>query len=199
MSGLALTDSSLHIIYIPGLGDFYGPARKFFFIFWASTRYHRTVECIDVDWEGEPELPPKLRRIEAAIKIAETQGKEVVLIGESAGAVLALLTYASHPRLKRVVTLCGVSSPDIPLGPGVIKRASALPRAIERLKKTRLPKTPGVMHSFRAYFDPVIAKEFSIAQGATEHVVPSSGHMPTILFCLSGYSRKLLRIVVASS
>lgn len=194
MSGSKKTQSKYHIIYIPGVGDFYGPARKLFLRTWISR--HRTVECVDVDWEGEPQLAPKIKRIESAIAAAEKRGDEIVVIGESAGAVLALLVYARQLHLRHIVTLCGIANAGVPTGPHMLKRASALPRAIDALKKAQLPRKSGVLHSYRARYDPIIAKEFSIAKTAEEHVVPCFGHMPTIAFCLSVYWRVILRRVL---
>lgn len=175
--------SNTHVIYLPGLGDKYDSLRSKALKWWP--RFHDvSAELVPMNWSTEVELQPKIQRVESAIRRAKVDSKEVVVIGESAGAAIALISDSSE--VKKVLTICGVANGAIQIGDGYAKRAAALRPAVDELRKRevadRLPKN---IHSFRAVFDEVVYKKHSVAQGATEHVLWIVGHMITIFMALT--------------
>lgn len=172
-----------HIIYIPGLGDKYDNVRKKALKWWP--RFHGvSAELVPMNWSIESELAPKIQRLESAIRRAAVDGKQVVLVGESAGAAVALLSDTTE--VKKVITICGVANGAIQIGEGYAKRAAALRPAVDELRKREKSNSLHKnIHSFRASFDEVVYKKHSVAKGATEHVLWSPGHMITIILGLT--------------
>lgn len=125
-------------------------------------------------------MESKLGRITDAIDRIKGGGR-LVLIGESAGASLALHAAASDSRVTRVITLCGVARPDTPVSAHLRRRAPALNDGVDSLR--------GVydmdVHCVRAAVDGVVNKRYSVVKGAKEHVIWSVGHLPTISLCLT--------------
>lgn len=125
-------------------------------------------------------MESKLDRITAAINQVPDNSR-IVLIGESAGASLALHVAANDPRVARVITLCGVASPDTPVSGYLRRRAPALSEAVDSLNESYDTD----VHSVRAIVDGVVAKRYSVVRGANEHVIWSIGHLTTIALCLT--------------
>lgn len=167
-----------YVIYIPGLGDQYGHLRKLAlktWRLWGVTAIHQTIT-----WYDGAGMESKLAKISAAIKQVPTDG-HVVLVGESAGATLALHAATRDSRVLRVITLCGVARPDTPIAPSLRKKAPALAEATDTLPISF--KTD--VHSVRAAVDPVVNKRYSSTEDATRHVIWSVGHLTTITLCLT--------------
>src|SRR3546814_5836495 len=55
--------------------------------------------------------------------------ERIVLVGESAGASLALHTAAVDTRVSKVITLCGVAVPTTPVSARLRRKAPALDQA----------------------------------------------------------------------
>lgn len=179
--------NSYHIIYIPGLGDGYDNIRIRALKTWPFL-YKISTELVPMNWSSEPGLQPKLQRVEAAIRRAEVDGKKVVLIGESAGAAVALKAYAGGADLHKLITVCGVANPKIPIGESFARRAPALPKAVEDLQRTNLSKNTTILHSYRAAYDEVISSSNTVTPGASVHTLWSLGHLITIALCLTLFS-----------
>lgn len=167
-----------YIIYIPGLGDHYGRFRSIALAtwrLWGVRTYHQVIT-----WYDGGDMESKLAMIKQAIDDAP-KNTRLVLIGESAGAALALHAATRHPRVDRVITLCGVSRPDTPISNYLRRKAPALHQAVETLPETFHTD----VHSVRAAVDHVVGKRYSSTADATRHVVWSMGHLTTIVLCLT--------------
>lgn len=125
-------------------------------------------------------MESKLERISKAIDQVEGKNR-LVLIGESAGASLALHVGANDSRVTRVITLCGVARPDTPVSSYLRRRAPALNEGVDSLNESYSID----VHSVRAVADGVVAKRYSVVKGAKEHVIWSIGHLTTIALCLT--------------
>jgi len=113
----------------------------------------------------------------------------VVLVGESAGATLALHAAARHPDLRRVITLCGVARRNTPIAARLRRKAPALDTAVATLPEQFV--APVV--SLRAAVDHVVGARYSSAVGAETRVIWSIGHLLTISLCLTLLSPYLIR------
>ncbi|MES2876639.1 MAG: alpha/beta hydrolase [Patescibacteria group bacterium] len=169
-----------HIIYIPGLGDRYDGFRSAALKTWRL--WNVTTEYVPITWYDGESLVSKLNRIEAAIERTPAD-VNLVLIGESAGATLAL-HMATHARVDRVITLCGVARGNTPVSSYLRRRAPALNEGVNGL--TDAYNTD--VQSVRAVIDGVVGKKYSVVSGATEHVIWSIGHLTTIALCLTLYA-----------
>ena len=167
-----------HIIYIPGLGDRYDGFRSRALKLWSL--WGVTATHVPITWYDGGDLQSKLEYVQRAIDRAPDDAR-IVLIGESAGATLALHAAQADSRIKRVVTLCGVARPSTPVSSYLRRRAPALNQAVDTL-----PTVSGVdVQCVRAFVDGVVNKKYSVIPGAKEHVVWSVGHLTTIVLCLT--------------
>lgn len=167
-----------YIIYIPGLGDQYGWFRSLAlqgWQLWGVRTYHQAIT-----WFDGANMESKMSMIKSAVDTAP-QGVRIVLIGESAGAALALHAAMRDERIERVITLCGVARRDAPISGHLRRKAPALSQAVNALPLT----FSADVHSVRAIIDGVVGKRYSSAAGATRHVVWSIGHLTTIVLCLT--------------
>src|SRR5665648_522378 len=98
-----------HIIYISGLGNRYDGLLLFLLFFWHV--FGVKTEFVAMKWYGGTSYQEKFDRVIATIERAEAKGYTVLLIGESAGASMAMNVFAQRDSLHRLVSLCGVNSP----------------------------------------------------------------------------------------
>ncbi len=169
------------IIYIPGLGDRYDTFRAFALQFWKLWGVQASL--VPIKWYDGESLESKLARVTAAIDQVPP-GQTIVLVGESAGASLALHASARHERISGVITLCGVTRNFTPISSYLRKRAPALDEAVNTL-----PNDFNVdVHSLRAVIDGVVGSKYSSTSNATRHIIWSVGHLSTIFLCLTVYA-----------
>lgn len=180
-----------HVIYIPGLGDSADDFRRKGLKIWSLFAGIST-ELVPSNWLSEPTVDEKLARIHSAIERAYVDGKKVVLVGESGGAASALVAAAHSAHVSKVVTICGVTSPRMTIGPAYRRRAPALQQMVHSLHGL---KQTAKLHSIRGLIDTTVLKKYSVAEGAKEHVFLTIGHMTTIVLCLTLLSPLVIRIV----
>jgi pimeloyl-ACP methyl ester carboxylesterase len=166
------------VLYIPGLGDRYDGFRRWALRSWKL--WGVDARLVPITWYDGGSMTSKLGRISDAIGQV-SDDRRLVLIGESAGASLALHAGAKDSRVTRVITLCGVARPDTPVSAYLRRRAPALNEGVNDLKESY-----GMdVHSVRAAADGVVGKRYSVIRGAKEHVIWSVGHLTTISLCLT--------------
>jgi hypothetical protein len=178
-----------HIIYIPGLGPTYDPARRFALKFWRLGGV--STELVEMAWKDGDSFDTKYRAVVKSIEKARTLNRKVVLIGESAGASMALVAASNISAVRGCITLCGVSLPSTPIATPLRRASPALDEAVGRLKNVAIT-VPLV--SLRSAFDPVIGKKYSTAKGAKPHIIWSVGHMTTIILCMTLYAPYVIKI-----
>lgn len=94
-----------HIIYIPGFGTKSDPARRSALRRWKGSNTHVTFVPMRWDDTGET-YEQKYERVAEAI--AHAKSDKIVLVGESAGGAMALLTFSRvSDRVDQVFTVCG--------------------------------------------------------------------------------------------
>jgi pimeloyl-ACP methyl ester carboxylesterase len=175
------------VLYIPGLGDHYDSFRRLALRSWKL--WGVDARLVPITWYDGGSMESKLKRINDAIETTQ-QNSRVVLIGESAGASLALPMAVKDARVTRVITLCGVATPDTPVSRYLRRRAPALSDAVNSLDE----EYAADIHSVRAFADGVVNKRYSVVRGAKEHVLWSIGHLTTIGLCLTFYAPILCAI-----
>lgn len=169
------------VVYIPGLGDRYDTFRAWALRSWKLWNVNATY--VPIRWYDGNSMESKLGLIQRAIDKIPT-GTRIVVIGESAGATLALHTAQRDKRVARVITLCGVASNSTPVSNYLRRRAPALDQAVSSLHEDMSLD----VHSVRAVIDGVVGKKYSSTEHAKRHVVWSVGHLPTIALCLTIYA-----------
>lgn len=181
-----------HLIYIPGLGDHYDGLRRTALYMWGF--WGVSTELVPMQWYGGDSYQACFNRILAAIKRAEEKGYQVTLIGESAGASMAINVATAQPNLHGLITLCGVAHPHATVSPLIRKKSPAFNESLSYLAVS-LPKlNMATTHCVRSLFDFVVGKQVSLIEGAHHHTIWSGGHLLAISLCLSLYSGYVVRI-----
>lgn len=171
------------VIYIPGLNDRADVARRYALKLW---RLHGVKALlVPMRWYGnEPYSKKKIRILEAIDKV-EKQGYTVSLIGESAGASIAINIAAEHPSLHALATIAGVASPNATVSPSIYARSPVFKESMQNLQTSLYQLQPNNIITFSAKRDSVVNKKYSVINGATNITLPTAGHFFTIMACLT--------------
>jgi pimeloyl-ACP methyl ester carboxylesterase len=184
---------TVHIIYISGFGSSYDGIRRFLLKFWRV--YGVSTQFVSSKWSDGQSYTSKLRRINAAID--QNTDKRVVLLGESAGASLAINVYATRPNdLYRAMSLCGKNSGANTVAARVYAKNPAFKESI-RLSDAVVPKlNQNERKNFTSVYplkDFLIPVHETILPGSRKVRIWSFGHLTSILLSLSLYSFIIVR------
>jgi len=180
-------------LYIPGLGDHYDNGRSLALKGWQL--WGVKARLLPIKWYNDGTYDAKLTLVRESVRAARQQGYKVSLIGESAGASLALNAAAELPEIHRIVLVAGVNSSKLPISPRYNTRAPAFVESAGRVSRSLEAIDRSKIHTVRALWDPVVSPHFNDIQGAHEHVIFSSGHFTTIVLCLSVLSGFIAHII----
>lgn len=183
-----------YIIYIPGLGDHYDGLRQRSLSWWRI--FGVKTELVPMQWyDGKPHAD-KQQLLHHAINKALNNGYRVSLVGESAGASIAMAAFADDNRLHRLVTLCGVIDPDAVVSPKIYRRGPAFKTAMANLSQiNRSNLGSRRVTVITSLYDPVVSQKTNIIPGNRPIRIPSIGHLVTITLCLTIYSLVVIRQV----
>jgi pimeloyl-ACP methyl ester carboxylesterase len=168
----------LNIIYIPGLGDKTAYGQQLITHTWRL--YGVRARCERMLWAKDVQFAPKLQRLLDRIDELHQQGKEVALVGSSAGASAALVAFAQRQDvIKGVVCLCGkINNPDT-IGPAVYAENPAFQLSMREVQKA-LPllndEARQRIMSIHPKQDNTVPIADTIIPGAIEAIIPTAGH-----------------------
>lgn len=182
------------ILYIPGLGDSYDRFRSR--ALWSWARSGLSVQLVPMRWYDRGDLSSKRTKVDKAIDAAVEQGKTVYLVGESAGASLAIDALASRPEVAGLLTLCGVDTAEAPVAPSLKQRAPAFAEALNELPRALKGLDTAKVSTVSSLWDPVVNIRYSSLAGADNHRLPSIGHIVTIALGLTVFRRKLIKLLL---
>lgn len=182
-----------YIIYISGLGDHYDTVRAFFLRLWYI--YGVKTRLVPMQWYGDGSYEQKVRQIKQAISAAQQAGYAVSLIGESAGASIALNVAAATPTLHRVVTLAGVNSSVMPISPVTRRRSPAFDVSAMNIGASLKLLDISRIHTISAASDSIVPARYSTIPGAHNHRIWSVGHIATIILSISLLSGYIVSII----
>ena len=172
---------SLHLIYVPGLGDQNVSSQQ-----WAVNTWHRygvTAELVQMNW-ASGDWEPKLERILTSIDAAVHDGKAVGLVGASAGASAVINAYAARREsVVGVVLIAGKVNRPETVGHGYKSKNPAFWTSINQcqLSLAKLDDSDRKrILSRRGLLDEVVLPADNIIPKAHNHRVPSIGHVITI-------------------
>lgn len=148
-----------------------------------------------MQWYGGGDLSARYDAVTAAIDRAQLDGQRVVLIGESAGASLAINVAARRPDIDGLMTICGIVSPRAEVSAVIRKKSPAFNRSLGELERALGELDVAMVCNVRAIVDSVVPKQSSVIPGARRRVVWSVGHLATITLCLSVYGGLLIYFV----
>ena len=173
-------EPALCYIYLPGLGDRFDPLRRFLLRRWKSAT------LIPMIWSSEEGLQQKYTRILEVIRRLDKS--TVVLVGESAGATIAITLLSRHPELiSRVVTVSGFNHGSEAILPSRRRRNPALYEASQRAEASfeHMPKgSRERITTVYSVFDCVVGAKYSRLEGVAERILYTPGHMASIGYIL---------------
>jgi len=178
-----------HIIYIPGLGDRNDGIRAFFLKYWQI--FGVRTQLVPMQWNDGASYDEKYDDVVRAIKAAQAEGFRVSLVGESAGASMAMNVFAKDTSLHRIVSLSGVNSHRTPISPHLFAKSPAFEQSVSNLHQSQQRSVVDRKHqisSITALVDATVPVKVNKIKMVRSFRVPSIGHVPTILLCLSIYS-----------
>jgi hypothetical protein len=176
---------SIHVIYIPGLGDRdnkVGLQRK---LISSWQLWGVEPELFQMRWDDTEPWQPKFKRLIARIDELSKEGKQIALVGASAGASAVINAFAARKsNILGCVLIAGkVNRPEV-IGKRYRKKNLAFitsaydcPEALKSLSN----KDRKRILSRYALADELVYKPDSHIPGSHNQIVPSVGHAFTIL------------------
>ena len=174
-----------HLIYIPGLGDGYDVMRRVGLMTWRL--WGVTTELVPMQWYGGGSIDARYDALSGAIDRALLKGRRVVLVGESAGASLAINVASHLLDIYGLMTICGITNPRAEVSSVIRKKSPAFNQSLARLGKDVSKLDLSVVCNIRAIVDHVVPRRSSVIPGAKRRTIWSVGHVATIALCLSVY------------
>jgi hypothetical protein len=186
-------------ILLPGLGDqkpifgwFYRRVEKLW------RRSGVDAQVCQMNWISDESFESKLARVKRVIEAERRKGREVVVVGASAGAAIGMV--AAHEQGTRFVSICGLLKlkADDYRNPAYthtswFRAAEAAERVIAGLgqaeKKRVLTLTPSI--------DKVIEPERERIDGAENITMRVKGHLAGIVLGLVVYRKQITRFVTS--
>lgn len=185
-----------HIIYIPGLGDYYNGFRRVLLSTWRL--YGVTVKYMPMDWYQGGGYDQREARIKQAVIQAQQQGRTVSLVSESAGGSIALNVFSEDKSIYRLVSICGVNSSTTPISPRIYARSPAFQAAVEKLAVS-LPTITDERRRevvvLTSLYDGTVKPSDSALRGARAHRIFAVGHIVAITVCLLFYGAWVTRFI----
>ena len=173
----------LHIIYIPGLGDVQEPQGQLRAIS-GWPKYGVEAEMFRMRWADKEPWEPKFKRLLTRVDKLVAEGKDVGLVGVSAGASAAINVFAAR---KDVIVGCvliagKVNRPNF-IGTQTRRENPAFfqsATACEQSLKTLTPADRQRILSRYGVIDMRVSRTDSHIPGARNRTIPSLGHFLTI-------------------
>lgn len=180
-------------LYIPGLGDHYDAGRSWALKAWKL--WSIEVNLLPVKWYDGGTYAEKLQLVVRAIRDANSKGYKVTLIGESAGASLALNAAAMFPDIHRIILIAGVNSAELPISPHLKQRSPSFAESARMLATSLDTIDPKKIHTIKGLVDSVVSPRYNDIPDARSHTFLSFGHLVTIALSLSVFSFFVARII----
>lgn len=180
------------ILYIPGLGDQYDWFRLASLKCWRIWGVH--TQLVPMKWYGGGSFESSWDSIKKAVDSAKANGDKVFVIGESAGATMAIHT-AAHLPIDAFATLCGVTNPNASISSSIFARSPSFKQSVQKLQSSLdiLKDKPVPALRFIAWLDTVVTPSVNTLSGARTIRLPSIGHIITNKFALTIFSFLVVR------
>jgi dienelactone hydrolase len=172
----------LHVIYITGLGDHKVDGQQKAISKWRW--WGVEPELFQVGWADKEPWESKLKRLLTRIDDLRAQGKQVGLVGASAGASALINAYAARKdQLVGAVCIAGKINRPERIGkryraqnPAFITSAYDCEKALQTIEPAHRKR----ILSRYAVYDGVVFMKDSHVPGVHNRLSPTIGHVPTI-------------------
>ena len=186
---------TIHILYLSGFGAKHDSFRLRALSHWRFRGV--TVELVPMRWESDEAFEQKIARLDQAIDRAV--GKQIVLLGESAGGSVAVHMYARRPDdFYKVMTLCGKNSHPETVGESYYQRSPAFRTSMQRLNDAIATLTLEQRQQFvsiHPLYDPVVPVRETLLPGCRQVRLWLAGHFFTIVIGLTILSPIIIRTI----
>ena len=181
------------VIYIPGLGDDVSIRNRL--LSWWNFKDVQ-VKLIPMNWYGDDQNFNKkqaivLRAFDKAIQ----DGYTVSLIGESAGASMALNVAALRPVFHRVITIAGLNDTNTDISPSIRGRSPSFLHSVHAIRTAMEKLDVSRVHTIRGLIDSTVYARHTRISGAHNHFVPGIGHLITIGLCLTLFAPYVIKLI----
>lgn len=174
--------SRLAVIYIPGLGDHNPRGQRFVVQSWRL--WGVEAELFHVNWGDGKAWQPKFERLLKQIDDLAAAGKQVALVGASAGAGAVINAYAARPKaIQGCVLIAGKVNDPAGIGPryrngnpAFIDSANQVPASLEKLGAEERRRILSIF----SILDPVVPRQDSRIPGVRNRYTVVIGHSSTI-------------------
>lgn len=181
------------VIYIPGLGDDVTVRNKL--LSWWHFKDVQ-VTLVPMNWYGaDQDFHKKQEAVLQAIDEAIDNGFTVSVIGESAGASMALNVAALRPAVRRVITIAGLNDTFTDISPSISSRSPSFIQSVRAIETAMKTLDLDRIHTIRALADFTVYARHTRIRGAHNHILPTIGHLVTIGLCLTVFSPYVIRLI----
>jgi dienelactone hydrolase len=173
--------TQLHVIYVPGLGDFRARGQEVAVKLWRH--YGVAPEMIRMYWQTAEPWKTKLQRLLDRIDTLHTAGYQVALVGSSAGATAVIAAFAARPTIVGCVVIVGKVNHPASIGGAYRAKNPALVTASQDCERALRSLPPAMrlrIQSRYAALDEVVRQSDSHIPGARNRRLFSIGHSLTI-------------------
>lgn len=182
-------------IYLPGLGDRFDGLRQFALRGWRS----RSLDVIFVpmNWDDtDDSLEDKLARVKQAI---DTSQGRAVLVGESAGAPVALVAQSKFSgRVDLVATICGMNQHASQVRPSIYARHPAFRDTMlqaDEVVNGLSDRDKKHINIFYSRNDQTVSPEHTLIAGVRSGSIWMPVHMLAIALYLTVLKRRVITAI----
>lgn len=171
------------VVYIPGLGDRKLRGQQFLVATWRWWGVEPII--FQMKWADKEPFAPKFARLLHLIDELHEQGKDISIVGTSAGATAAIHAFAARKEVVRgIVVICGKINRPETIGKAYRRKNPAFGEAADKVQfslDTLDFKTDrSRIYARYAIFDELIPTADSKVTGARNQTVLGIGHAVTI-------------------
>lgn len=191
-------------LYIPGVGDRRQELNWLQSSFLATWRlYGFSARLFVMDWKSTRSFDDRFDELLELIDRLHAEGREVSLVGASAGAATVLLALRERSKvLQGIVTICGQIGGTAALHGGAAQqnpRFGTSFAALREMVPTMSSELRGRVLTLRPRHDRIVPVREAMLDGATNYQMPISGHMAGIGFGLLIEGYRIARFLKSRS
>lgn len=171
-----------HYIYIPGLNDRLDLLRRFVLLRWKNA--DSRVILVPMHWSDKTETyEQKYDRLQEVINRVD-EDDTLILVGESAGGSMALLTYMRLPsKIHSVITICGYNHGSVDIHEHHRRNSPALFTAVQETEKHLPAMSPEMRRRITTIYstkDTVVTPDHTRIDGSMWIEMNTPGHLKNI-------------------
>ena len=175
------------LIYVPGIGDDIGFVQSTLVRLW---RLRGVVGITHVmPWDGPSEYDVRAKRLLKLISAENRSGKQVVLVGASAGASAVINAYlAERPSVAAVVLICPKINDSTNIGAKILKKNPTFLTSMQQTGNILNNLTAADKARIAIFLSPrdgLVARRDGVIPGVKTYQLAPLRHNAAILYALT--------------